>query len=245
MSPKPSILRATHLVKGYTTGTQRVLALNDVSIEIEQQNFVAIMGPSGSGKSTLLHLLGLLDTPDEGDVWINGIHTRGLKDDPLTFLRRDHLGFVFQDFELIPTLSVRENILLPSQLSGQLKSAEKRLPELLDRLGIQTRPNAKPTELSGGQQQRVAIARALIHQPWVVLADEPTGNLDSKNGQDVLGIFKQGVKEWGLTVVMVTHDPKAALQADQIVFLKDGLLAGKVDTQTPEARRQIEAFVGV
>ncbi len=239
------VLAAVDLEKHYDLGGTRVAALNKVSLEVQQGSFLAVMGPSGSGKSTLLNLLGLLDSPDAGRIEIGGRDTAGLNDDTLTRLRRDQIGFIFQSFELIPTLSVRENILLPSELAGRRKEAEARLPQLLERLGLEARLSSNPTQLSGGQRQRVAIARALVHQPLLVLADEPTGNLDSKNGREVLNIFRRGVTELGLTVVMVTHDPLAALEADQIVFLRDGVVAGQVLTHSSEARKRIEEFVGV
>lgn len=239
------VLQSSGLSKSYTLGVETVHALKKADLQIHESSFVAVMGPSGSGKSTLLNLLGLLDTPDEGEVTLAGVKTRGLNDDALTLLRRERIGFIFQTFELIPTLSAEENILLTSDLSGKLKEARQHLPGLTQRLGLSGRLKNRPSELSGGQRQRVAIARALINRPSVILADEPTGNLDSKNGREVLEIFQTGVREDGWTVVMVTHDPAAALAADKIVFLRDGEIVGETETSSPDARAKIEEFVGV
>ncbi|GEM46173.1 ABC transporter ATP-binding protein [Deinococcus cellulosilyticus] len=239
------VLKAVNLSKTFTLGNEQVHALRKVTLDIPQGSFVAVMGPSGSGKSTLLNLLGLLDHPDQGDVVLSGTPTRGLKDDALTLLRREKIGFIFQTFELIPTLSAEENILLTSELSGQLKQARSTLPALAERLGLTGRLRNRPSELSGGQRQRVAIARALINRPSVILADEPTGNLDSRNGREVLEIFQKGVTEEGWTVVMVTHDPAAALCAEKIIFLRDGEIVGETRTASPDARARIEEFVGV
>ena len=240
-----NVLRAQNLKKVYMQGADTLTALGGVSLEVEQGSFVVVMGPSGSGKSTLLHLLGLLDAPDSGEVWVGETLTSSLSDDALTRLRRDKIGFIFQSFELIPTLSARENILLGAELAGRRREAEARLGALGSRLGLVARLSSRPTELSGGQKQRVAIARALISEPLVVLADEPTGNLDSQNGREVLDIFRRGVSELGLTVVMVTHDAAAALEADRIVFLRDGLIVGETRTSSSGARARIEEFVGV
>lgn len=239
------VLQARSLSRTYTLGNEKVHALRNVTLDIPEGSFIAVMGPSGSGKSTLLNLLGLLDQADSGDVVLSGTPTRSLKDDALTLLRRDRIGFIFQTFELIPTLSAEENILLTSELSGQLKQARSDLPALSERLGLTGRLRNRPSELSGGQRQRVAIARALINRPAVILADEPTGNLDSKNGREVLEIFQNGVREEGWTVVMVTHDPAAALCAEKIIFLRDGQVVGETETGTPDARAKIEEFVGV
>lgn len=238
-------LEGRNLGKTFRLGDQTIAALSKVDVAVERGTFLSVMGPSGSGKSTLLHLLGLLDLPDEGEVFIGGATTAGLGDDELTELRRDRLGFVFQTFELIPNLSARENILLPAEVAGRRQEAESRLEDLASGLGIENRLGHRPKQLSGGQRQRVAIARALINDPVVVLADEPTGNLDSETGQEVLGLLRRGVDERGWTVVMVTHDPKAALFADEIMFLRDGKEAGTVATADPQARSAIESFVGV
>ncbi|HEX7022375.1 MAG TPA: ABC transporter ATP-binding protein [Trueperaceae bacterium] len=241
---KKIAIEATGLDKRYHMGDETIVALDDVSLKVCEGDFVAVMGPSGSGKSTLLHLLGLLDTPDAGDVTLAGQPTRQLTDDDLTRLRRNQLGFIFQTFELIPNLSAGENILLPAEVAGRLAEGRRRLAELGRELGIADRLGHRPSQLSGGQRQRVAIARALINDPVVVLADEPTGNLDTQTGHEVLGLLQRGVQEQGWTVVMVTHDPKAALFANRIVFLQDGRISGEVSTQDTDARSTIEAFVG-
>jgi putative ABC transport system ATP-binding protein len=201
-------------------------------LEIKQGEFIAVMGPSGSGKSTLLHVLGLLETPDSGEVIIQNQHTSNLNDDALTALRRDKLGFVFQNFELIPNLNAKENILLPAEVAGKRKEAEQRLSKLAVELGISDRLHHRPKQLSGGQQQRVAIARALINDPALILADEPTGNLDSDTGRDVLRLLQDGVKQHSWTVVMVTHDPSAARFAERFMMLQDGQIVdeGRTDT---------------
>ena len=238
-------LEARSLSKRYHLGGETVHALADVSLTLPKGEFLAVMGPSGSGKSTLLHLLGLLDTPDEGDIFLGGERTRGLSDDALTRLRREKLGFVFQTFELIPNLSAKENILLPAEVAGRHREGRERLKELAQTLRIADRLEHRPSELSGGQRQRVALARALINDPLLVLADEPTGNLDTNTGGEVLALLKRGVEERGWTIVMVTHDPKAALYADRIIFLEDGRLAGETYTRGGEARDAIESFVGI
>ncbi|MEX2542580.1 MAG: ABC transporter ATP-binding protein [Trueperaceae bacterium] len=238
-------IEARRLGKTYRLGEQTITALSGIDMAVEPGSFVSVMGPSGSGKSTLLHLLGLLDVPDEGEVYVGGVATKGLDDDELTRLRRERLGFVFQTFELIPNLDARENILLPAEVAGRRSAGEARLRELADALGIADRLGHRPKQLSGGQRQRVSLARALINDPVVVLADEPTGNLDSETGQEVLNLLRAGVDDRGWTVVMVTHDPKAALNADTILFLRDGRLSGAVGTRDPHARSVIETFVGV
>jgi putative ABC transport system ATP-binding protein len=201
------------------------------------------MGPSGSGKSTLLHLLGLLENPDSGEVTIENTRTTDLDDDDLTRLRRDKLGFIFQNFELIPNLSAKENALLPAEVAGRRKQAEMRLAELAQDLGITDRLSHRPKQLSGGQQQRVAIARALINDPAVILADEPTGNLDSDTGREVLELLQRGVREQGWTVVMVTHDPNAARFADRLVVLRDGKIVKTLHAADAEVGRLLETLV--
>ncbi len=238
-------LRAQGLCKRYRMGDQTIEALRDVDLTVRHGEFVAFMGPSGSGKSTLLHLLGLLDLPDGGTVEIAGEGTADLDDDALTALRRTKLGFLFQSFELIPNLSARENVLLPAEISGQGAAASERLAHLADQLAIGDRLGHRPRQLSGGQRQRVALARALINDPVVVLADEPTGNLDTRTGAEVLELLRRGVDDAGWTVVMVTHDPNAALHADRIVFLRDGGVSGETVTGSDDARAVIERFVGV
>jgi len=243
--PRPFALTASGLSKRYRLGGETVEALSNLNLTVPHGQFLAVMGPSGSGKSTLLHLLGLLDSADSGAVEIAGQATHALSDDALTALRRDKLGFVFQGFELIPNLTARENILLPAEVAGRRAAAEGTLARLAATLGIESRLGHRPAQLSGGQQQRVALARALINDPVVILADEPTGNLDTKTGEEVLGLFQRGVRDEGWTVVMVTHDPKAALHADRIVFLRDGQLVGETLTGDAAARSTIERFVGV
>lgn len=242
----PSLaVKATNLVKTYSLGGETIRALAGVDLAVESGEFLAVMGPSGSGKSTLLHMLGLLDMPDQGEVVIGGQSTGALDDDTLTRIRRDRLGFVFQTFELIPNLSAAENILLPAEVAGRGAEARQQLAPLARQLGIGDRLSHQPSQLSGGQRQRVAIARALINNPIVILADEPTGNLDTHTGTEVLELLRQGVDRQGWTVVMVTHDPKAALFADRIVFLQDGAVVGETRTADAAARQAIESFVGV
>jgi putative ABC transport system ATP-binding protein len=238
-------LSAKNLTKTYELGGETIYALQDVNFEVKRGEYVAVMGPSGSGKSTLMHLLGLLDLPDKGEVLVEGKSTKDLDDDELTYLRRDKLGFVFQTFELIPTLTAKENILLPAEVAGQRNEAEKRCEKIAAQLGIRERLNHRPNQLSGGQRQRVAIARSLINDPVVILADEPTGNLDSQTSTEVLELLKRGVKENNWTVIMVTHDPKAAMYADRIVFLEDGKLSGESRTDATQIHKIIEQFVGV
>jgi putative ABC transport system ATP-binding protein len=242
---KAPALSAVNLTKTYELGDETIYALREVNLEVQRGEFVAVMGPSGSGKSTLMHLLGLLDLPEQGEVLVEGKSTKDLGDDELTHLRRDKLGFVFQTFELIPTLSAKENILLPAEVAGKRGEAEQRCETIAKQLGILERLNHRPNQLSGGQRQRVAIARSLINNPVVILADEPTGNLDSQTSTEVLELMKRGVKENNWTVIMVTHDPKAALYADRIVFLQDGKLSGESRTDTTQIHKVIENFVGV
>ena len=211
------------LEKVYGSGPTAVRALKGVSLEFAAGEFAAIMGPSGSRKSTLLHILGALEEPSSGRVVIGGTDLSGLSDKKLTLLRRARMGFVFQFFNLIPTLTAEENVMLPVLISGEgaAKYAE-RLDELFSLVGLQQRRDHRPDELSGGEQQRVAIARALVRNPDLVLADEPTGNLDSKTGAGVLELLRESAARYGQTVVMVTHDVRAAAVADRVVFLADG-----------------------
>lgn len=211
------------LGKSHGRGSTAVRALEDVSIGFPEGEFAAIMGPSGSGKSTLLHILGGLDRPSSGKVMVGGTDLSGLDDRRLTLLRREHMGFVFQFFNLIPTLSAEENVLLPGLISGR-KPAEYagRLEELLELVGLAGRRSHRPEELSGGEQQRVAIARALLRSPDIVLADEPTGNLDSRTGAGVLDLLQESALRYGQTIIMVTHDARAAAAADRVIFLADG-----------------------
>ena len=238
-------IEARNVVKSYRMGEVVIPALRDVSLSVASGSFTAVMGPSGSGKSTLLHVLGLVDVPDEGDVLVAGRSTSDLDDDALTVLRRDTIGFVFQTFELIEALSARENVLLPAEVAGRVDAGRERLAHLAERLGIAERLDHRPGQLSGGQRQRVALARALVNDPVVILADEPTGNLDSATGRDVLDVLRAGVDEEGWTVLMVTHDPVAAMRADHVVFLRDGTLAGSVSGRADDVREVIARFAGV
>ncbi len=225
--------RTVHAVKVYGAGSTEVRALDDVSVDIPAGRFTAIMGPSGSGKSTLLHVLAGLDTVTDGQVFVGGTDLATLKDRKLTELRRDRLGFVFQAFNLVPTLTAEENMTLPSSLGGREVDAEW-LAEVVRTVGLEDRLHHRPAELSGGQQQRVAVARALVSRPDLVMADEPTGNLDSRSGAEILEFLRRAVKELGQTVVMVTHDPIAAGYADQALFLADGQIVDRLEAPTPE-----------
>ncbi|NCC78698.1 MAG: ABC transporter ATP-binding protein [Clostridia bacterium] len=224
-----SVLEATNLKKIYEIGKQNVHALDGVSLQVEEGEFIAVMGPSGSGKSTLLHLLGGLDQPSGGDITLAGIKVSLLSDQEATLLRRRNIGFVFQFYNLLPTLSAKENILLPLIIDGKKpKEYEKRLQELLTRVGLSDRADHRPSELSGGEQQRVSLARALITQPKVLLADEPTGNLDSRTGNQVMELLGELSRALHQTIIMVTHDPKAAAHADRVVFLQDGRIREEI-----------------
>jgi putative ABC transport system ATP-binding protein len=216
-----AIVTATDLGRVFGEGATAVRALDGVTLDFPRSKFTAIMGPSGSGKSTLMHLLAGLDRPTGGEVVIDGVHLSDLDDAELTQLRRDKIGFVFQFFNLLPVLTARENLLLPLSLAGR-DPDPKLLEELVAAVGIGDRLEHRPSELSGGQQQRVAIARALVSKPAVVFADEPTGNLDSKSGDDVLELMREAVDRFEQTVVMVTHDASAAAIADRVVMLVDG-----------------------
>ncbi|MGH9269078.1 MAG: ABC transporter ATP-binding protein [Acidimicrobiales bacterium] len=228
-----TVARAVHATKVYGTGPAAVRALDDLSLDIPQGRFTAVMGPSGSGKSTLMHCLAGLDTLTEGSVYLGATELGLLSDRDLTLMRRRRIGFVFQAFNLLPTLSAEENILLPLALGG---SAVERswLAKVLTTLGLADRLDHRPSELSGGEQQRVAVARALITRPEVIFADEPTGNLDSRTGAEVLELLRATVREMGGTVVMVTHDSLAASYADAVVFLADGRLVDQMDRPTAE-----------
>ncbi|WP_330275244.1 ABC transporter ATP-binding protein [Lentzea sp. NBC_00516] len=224
---------AHELVKVYGKGPAAVRALDGVSTEFRAGELTAIMGPSGSGKSTLLHCLAGLDTADSGTVHIGSTELTSLGDKALTRLRRDRIGFVFQSFNLLPTLTAEDNVLLALRLAGRTADREW-FARVIDMLGLRDRLRHKPSELSGGQQQRVACARALVGKPDVVFADEPTGNLDSRTGADVLAFLRASVSELGQTVVMVTHDPIAASYADRVVLLADGKVAGEIYWPTTE-----------
>jgi putative ABC transport system ATP-binding protein len=219
------------VAKHYGTGDATVHALRGVDLEVRRGEFVAIMGPSGSGKSTLMHLLAGLDSPSNGEVWLGDREIGSLDDTALTLLRRERIGFVFQAFNLVPTLDVIGNVMLPFELRGARPSREQRtfIARLLDELGLADRLGHRPRELSGGQQQRVAIARALASRPQLVVADEPTGNLDSRTGREVLTILASAARTHGQAIAMVTHDPVAASHADRLVFLADGRVAAERD----------------
>ena len=239
-------LEGLGLVKTYPLGGRQVVALDGVDLKVATGEFVAVMGPSGSGKSTLLHCLGLLDRPDAGEVSIEGRPAATLDDDEQTRLRSRRLGFIFQSYELVPTLTARENIMLPAELAGETRGASARLADLARLLDIAARLDHRPGQLSGGERQRVAIARAFINEPAVALADEPTGNLDARNGAEVLNFLRLGVDEREWTVVMVTHDPRAAMRADRVVFLRDGRVAGAVHGADAETvRAAVKEFVGI
>ncbi|MEX2587261.1 MAG: ABC transporter ATP-binding protein [Actinomycetota bacterium] len=220
-----ALVNVVDLVKNYRLGSAQVPALRGISFDIEAGLMVSIMGPSGSGKSTLLHLIGGLDAPSSGSVVIDGKDLSRLGDDDLTEFRRESLGFIFQFFNLLPTMTAWENVALPRLLGGaKLKDVRPRAVDLLERVGLADRVEHKPSQLSGGEMQRVAIARALVADPLLVLADEPTGNLDSESGQAVLELLRLLVTEEGCTVVVVTHDEKAAFMGDRVIKLKDGRL---------------------
>jgi putative ABC transport system ATP-binding protein len=224
--------RARGLTKIYGHGQAAVTALNDVSLNIPARSFTAVMGPSGSGKSTLMHCMAGLDSVTSGQLWIGQTEIGQLKDKQLTRLRRDRIGFVFQAFNLLPVLNAADNVTLPLDIAG--RAADKSwLATVIATVGLEDRLKHRPAELSGGQQQRVAIARALAGRPEIVFADEPTGNLDTKASAEVLGLLRRSVREFGQTVVMVTHDPVAASHADRVIFLADGQIAGALDRPTP------------
>jgi putative ABC transport system ATP-binding protein len=226
--------RANDVWKVFGSGEAQVVALRGVSAEFGRGRFTAIMGPSGSGKSTLMHCLAGLDAVTRGEVWIGDQKVTGLGDAGLTRLRRDRVGFVFQQFNLLPTLSAEENILLPLAIAGR-KPDREWFDTVVDTVNLRDRLKHRPAQLSGGQQQRVACARALVSRPEVVFADEPTGNLDSRSGAEVLGFLRQSVRDHGQTIVMVTHDPGAASYADRVVFLADGVIVSELADPTPES----------
>jgi putative ABC transport system ATP-binding protein len=230
------VARVSNLTKSFGQGSGKVIALDDVSIGIERGKFTAIMGPSGSGKSTLMHVMAGLDSPSSGRVWLGASDISHLGDAELTLLRRRRIGFVFQAFNLVPTLDVRGNVYLPFELDGRRPTDEEhgRIERLILSLGLTDRLAHRPHQLSGGQQQRVAIARALATQPDLIFADEPTGNLDSRTGREVLAILAAASADMGQSVAMVTHDPVAASFADRILFLGDGKVVNELARCTPE-----------
>jgi putative ABC transport system ATP-binding protein len=229
-APEPAA-QAIGLTKTYGAGPAAVRALDDVSVDFARGQLTAIMGPSGSGKSTLMHCLAALDNPTSGRVVIDGVDISHLKDRALTRLRRDRLGFVFQAYNLIPTLTARENITLPIDIAGSKLDADW-FDTVIDTLDIRDRLGHRPDELSGGQQQRVACARALMSRPAIVFADEPTGNLDSQASAEILAFLRASVDDFGQTIVMVTHDPSAATYADRVLFLADGRVVGDLVAPT-------------
>ena len=227
-------VRARALTKVYGTGDAQVVALDRVDVDFMPGAFTAIMGPSGSGKSTLMHLLAGLDTPTSGHAYLGDTDLTALGDTALTLLRRDRVGFVFQSFNLLPMFTAEQNILLPLELASAAVDPAW-FTTLVDTLGLADRLSHTPGQLSGGQQQRVAIARSLIAKPDVIFADEPTGNLDSRSGAQVLAFLRRSVRELGRTVIMVTHDPSAAAYADRVVLLADGRIAGDITDPTPDS----------
>jgi len=225
--------RTVDVWKVYGSGEAQVIALRSVSVELGKGKFTAIMGPSGSGKSTLMHCLAGLDSVTRGEVFIGDTRLTGMSDKRLTELRRTKVGFIFQQFNLLPTLTAEENITLPLSIAGR-KPDKQWFDTVIDTVGLRDRLKHRPTQLSGGQQQRVACARALVARPEVIFADEPTGNLDSKSGAEVLGFLRNSVREFGQTIVMVTHDPVAASYADRVIFLADGAVVSELFEPTAD-----------
>jgi putative ABC transport system ATP-binding protein len=234
-----SLVQTQNLTKIYGSGSTAVTALDHVNINIRDGEFVAIMGPSGCGKSTLLHLLGGLDAPSDGTILIDGASIAEMPDEKLTELRRRRIGFVFQFFNLIPVLSAVENAALPVTLEGvKPADAADRAREWLTRFGLAERSSNRPDQLSGGEQQRVAIARALVAEPSLILADEPTGNLDTRSGDEIASLLRNVSKEYNRTIIMVTHDPRIAAYADRIIFLKDGKVVDETLLERKNTQRE-------
>lgn len=241
-----TVLQADRVTKQYRMGDVIVNALDAVDFRVEHGEFVAIMGPSGSGKSTLLHLLGGLDGASSGEITLADQPLSRLNDNQVTLVRRRNVGFIFQFYNLVPTLTAEENITLPLLIDGRnLKTMQAKIDELLQLVGLTDRRGHKPDQLSGGQQQRVAIARALVADPEIVLADEPTGNLDSKSGKAILELLRQSCDELGHTIVMVTHDAYAASFADRVVFLKDGRIVRQLRRSEAPAGAVLQAIMDV
>jgi len=245
MTPQTSIIAAsvTSATKVYGAGGDAVYALRDVSVDFYEGQFTAIMGPSGSGKSTLMHCIAGLDELSSGSAIIDGIDLSTLKDKNLTELRREKIGFVFQSYNLVPTLTANENIRLPLML-GNNKGDEAWIQKVIDTVHLQDRLTHRPSELSGGQQQRVAVARALASQPRIIFADEPTGNLDSVTGAEILTFMRKAVDDLGQTIVMVTHDPVAAAYADRIIFLADGHIVNEMTEPTADRVLDLMKSIG-
>ena len=230
---KSPVVSLSDVTKIYGRGDMRVRALKGIDLVINKGEFTSIMGPSGSGKSTMLHVIAGLDNPTKGVVTVDGIHITHLKDKELTELRRSRIGFIFQSFNLVPTLNVEDNILLPMQLSNQ-KIDKEWMSRVVQVLGLSDRLKHRPSELSGGQQQRVAVARALVARPAIIVADEPTGNLDSKTSDEVLSILRQAVDEFGQSVIMVTHNPAVASVSDRVIVVSDGFIKADMVGATPD-----------
>lgn len=220
------VVKVENITKSYGNGDSKIDAVKNVNLSINKGEFVAIVGPSGSGKSTLLHLIGGVDKSSSGKVYINGVDIYSLNEKDLAIFRRRNIGLIYQFYNLIPVLSVKENILLPAELDNR-KIDKEYLNDLLKTLGLKEKENSLPNELSGGQQQRTSIGRALINRPSIILADEPTGNLDSKNSKEVIELLKLSVKKYNQTLIMITHDNNIALQADRVIAIEDGMI--KVD----------------
>ena len=245
MTPQTSTIAASAIsaTKEYGSGEDKVYALRDVSVDFYEGQFTAIMGPSGSGKSTLMHCIAGLDELTKGSAIIDGTNLSTLKDKELTELRREKIGFVFQSFNLVPTLTANENIRLPLML-GNNKGDEAWIQKVIDTVHLQDRLAHRPSELSGGQQQRVAVARALASQPRIIFADEPTGNLDSITGAEILTFMRKAVDDLGQTIVMVTHDPVAAAYADRIIFLADGHIVNEMTEPTADRVLDLMKSIG-
>ena len=239
---RPVAAHAAGLTKTYGIGEAAVRALDNVTVDLYAGEFTSIMGPSGSGKSTLMHLLAALDTASAGTIVVGDTDLGSLKDNALTRLRREEVGFVFQAFNLVPTLTAEENILLPLSIAGR-KPDKEWFDNVVDTVGLRDRLDHRPNALSGGQQQRVACARALVSRPSIVFADEPTGNLDSTSGAEVLGFLQRSVREFAQTIVMVTHDPVAASYSDRVIFLADGQIVDEI--REPNAERVLEQMAAI
>jgi putative ABC transport system ATP-binding protein len=239
-----SVLEARQVQKHYQMGEVTVSALREVNLVVEKGQFVAIMGPSGSGKSTLLHLLGGLDGPSDGEITLARQPLSKLSDNDITIVRRRKVGFIFQFYNLIPTLTAEENVGLPLLIDGQnVRKHREKIAKLLALVGLADRRHHRPDQLSGGQQQRVAIARAFVNDPQIILADEPTGNLDSRSGAAILELLRRTCVELGATIVMVTHDPRAASYADRVIFLKDGAIVRELTLSAGD--HNVQAIVDV